>query len=137
MRVVRHSSAEPFLARAGRFLVAREAEHNLILGLAGRLRLEPQPYGYPAYLATVERGEDVVAAAMRTPPRNLVVSETDDEHAVDVIARDGFSDTAGLPGLLAPKASAARFVESGSASSSPTSRTRPRTRSTPVWAMSP
>ena len=37
MRVERHEDANSFLARAGGFLSAREAEHNLILGLSGRL----------------------------------------------------------------------------------------------------
>jgi uncharacterized protein len=111
MQVVRYTDAAAFLERALDFLVAREAEHNLILGFAGRLRVEPLPYGYPAYLAIVERGEVVVAAAMQTPPHNLIISETDDEEAVDAIAADVGYDAATLPGLLAPKAVASRFVE--------------------------
>jgi uncharacterized protein len=111
VRVVRYAEAEEFLSWAGPFLAVREAEHNLILGLAGRLRVAPLPYGHPAYLATVERDEEVVAAAMRTPPHNLIVSEAGDEDAVDAIAADVQSDTARLPGLLAPKAVAARFVD--------------------------
>jgi predicted GNAT family acetyltransferase len=111
MKIVRYTDAGDFLARAEGFLVAREAEHNLILGLAGRLRVEPLRYGYPAYLATVERGGDVVSVAMRMPPLNLIISETGDEEAVDAIAADVRSDTPRLPGLLAPKAVGARFVE--------------------------
>ena len=38
MKLTRHDSAEGFLAHAGEFLGAREAEHNLILGLSSRLR---------------------------------------------------------------------------------------------------
>jgi uncharacterized protein len=114
MRVVRHTDAGAFLKRAEGFLAAREAEHNLILGLAGLLRVEPLPYGHPAYLATVERGERVVAVALRTPPHNLIISETGDEEAVDAVAVDVRTDTPNLPGLLAPKAVAARFVETWS-----------------------
>jgi len=38
LHVERQPDAESFLERAGPFLLQREAEHNLILGLAGRLR---------------------------------------------------------------------------------------------------
>jgi predicted GNAT family acetyltransferase len=53
----------------------------------------------------------VVAVAMQTPPHNLIISETGDSDAVDAIATDVVSDASTLPGLLAPKAVAVRFVE--------------------------
>ena len=54
MQLTRDDNAVDFLARAGDFLAAREAEHNLILGLSSRLRHQPLMYGEPAYFASVE-----------------------------------------------------------------------------------
>jgi len=94
LHVERQPDAESFLERAGPFLLEREAEHNLILGLAGRLRTNPLLYGDEPYFAVVLDDRRVLAAALRTPPRNPAALRT------------------------------------------PTSRTRPRTRSIRVSATS-
>jgi predicted GNAT family acetyltransferase len=111
MDVRRCQTAGEFLERAGDFLVAREAEHNLIIGLAGRLRENAHIYGEePPYFAVAEDGGRVVAVAMRTPPHNLIVSEVDDESALDVLAEDVRATYSELPGVLGPTAAAERFV---------------------------
>src|SRR2546430_3696313 len=111
MDVLRCHTADEFLERAGEFLVAREAEHNLILGLTGRLRENPLTYGDEApYFAVVEDGGQVVAGAMRTPPHNLILSELDEERALDLLADDVRSRFSELPGVLGPTAAAERFV---------------------------
>ena len=46
MRAVRVDDVDAYLALVGPFLRAREAEHNLALGLLGRLRVEPRLYGF-------------------------------------------------------------------------------------------
>ena len=110
MELRRHADANEFLDHAGEFLAAREAEHNLILGLSSRLESTPLLYGEPAYLAVLEDDGEVVAATLRTPPHNLVLSEIDRPGAVELIAADvrGAYDT--LPGVLGPKAPAREFV---------------------------
>ena len=71
MHVVKASDPLDFLERAVP-LLADEARHNLILGIAGTLRDEPTLY--PEHeLWLVEDGQAVVAAALRTPPYNLVL----------------------------------------------------------------
>ena len=45
MELARLTHADDFLAAAGDFLGAREAEHNLMLGLSSRLRESPRFYG--------------------------------------------------------------------------------------------
>jgi uncharacterized protein len=110
MEVTRHATADGFLERAGEFLVAREAEHNLILGLSSRLRLEPRTYGEDPYLAVVEDDGRVVGAALRTPPHNLVLSELDHNRAIEALlpaVRDEFPS---LPGVVGPKERAAQFA---------------------------
>jgi uncharacterized protein len=110
MEVRRCTTADEFLERAGAFLVAREAEHNLILGLSGRLREHPDIYGEEPYFALVEDGGRVVAVAMRTPPHNLILSEVENERALEVLAEDVRAAFAELPGVLGPKAATERFV---------------------------
>jgi predicted GNAT family acetyltransferase len=110
LRIERCGDVEEFLGRADGFLIAREAEHNLILGLSARLRRDPQPYGYDAYLAIAEERSRVVAAALRTPPHNLVLSEIDDPRAIEPLAADAYAAFASLPGVLGPTDVAARFA---------------------------
>jgi predicted GNAT family acetyltransferase len=89
---------------------AREAENNLILGLSSRLRTTPLMYGEPAYLAVVEDGGEVVAAALRTPPHNLVLSEIDRAEAIEPLVRDVGQTYGKLPGVVGPKRRVEEFV---------------------------
>ena len=73
MDVVQRSDAAEWLERAGPLLLADEARHNLVLGLAGTLR--DQPGLYPEHrLWLVEADDAVLAAALRTPPYRLVLA---------------------------------------------------------------
>jgi uncharacterized protein len=96
-------AAEPWLAR-------REAEHNLILGIAGNLAAEADDGGAEApYLAVIHDASEPIAVALRTPPYNLVLSEVDDPAALELLADDLAGDA--LPGVTGPPAPAARFAE--------------------------
>jgi uncharacterized protein len=109
MELRRFDRVEDFLTFAGPFLVEREAEHNLILGVTGNLRDAPETFDPDPYLATVTAGGRVVAATMQTPPFQLVLSEIDDPRALEVLA----ADLAGrsLPGVLGPVELVGAFVE--------------------------
>ena len=122
MELTRHRDAEAFLKQAGAFLAAREAEHNLILGLSSRLRREPLLYGEPPYLAVVEDGGEVVAVALRTPPHNLVLSEIDRPGAIDPLVGDVCEAFASLPGVVGPKERAAEFASAWEAATGATAR---------------
>ncbi len=111
MEVTRHRNADAFLEHAGEFLAAREAEHNLILGLSSRLRHDPLLFGEAPYLAVVEDGGRVVAAALRTPPHHLVLSEIDGEGPIEPIAADARAVFQTLPGAVGPTQVVARFAE--------------------------
>ena len=113
MELRRFGSTADFLALAGEFLLAREAEHNLIFGICSNLEANPGAYGGPPYLAAVMRGGDVVAAALRTPPFRLVLSEVDDPAAVALLAADLAEES--LPGVQGPKRWAAMFAEAWAA----------------------
>ena len=110
MELTRHETADAFLAQAGEFLGAREAEHNLILGLTSRLVVAPSLYGEPAYFAVVEEAGRVVGATMRTPPHNLILSELDDLAAIGPLLEDARAKFGSLPGVVGPKEAVAEFA---------------------------
>ena len=68
MDLRRYGDVVAFLEAAEPFLVVREAEHNLILGVTSNLRAAPDEFTGAPYLATVLANGRVVAAAMQTPP---------------------------------------------------------------------
>ena len=70
----RLESPDAFLVRAGPFLAAHEAEHNLALGLLGRLRGEPRLYGFDPAFVIAEDAGSVVGCLLRTPPHGVVLS---------------------------------------------------------------
>ena len=85
-----------FLAAAGPLLLQDEARNNLILGLAGTLR--DSSTSYPSFhLWIASDGDVVVAAALQTPPFNLVLAGTDD--GVAGLAKALLDDGVELPGV--------------------------------------
>jgi predicted GNAT family acetyltransferase len=110
LQLDRYPEVGSFLGATGDFLGAREAEHNLMLGIAGTLRDAPDVYDDgPPLLASVVAGGAIVAAALRTPPYNLVLSEVADLAAVDLLA-DGLRAEE-LPGVVGPPGAVQRFAE--------------------------
>jgi predicted GNAT family acetyltransferase len=109
MRLDRFEHVEDFLAGAGEFLGAREAEHNLMLGISSGLARDAGAYDGPPYLATVNDGDTVVAAALRTPPYNLILSEVDDLAALQPLLSDLAPEQ--LPGVTGPPAAVRAFAD--------------------------
>jgi predicted GNAT family acetyltransferase len=101
MQITRFEAAEDFYQRAESFLLAYEAEHCLILGLCSTLIQQPGYYQNP-YLALVEDGQAVLAAALMTPPHNLVLSLTSHPEVFRLIANDLYADFKELPGVSGP-----------------------------------
>lgn len=108
VEVVRGRTVSEFMALAGAFLAAREAEHNLIFGILSNYEVDPSQYSEPPYLAAVFHGDRVVGAAMRTPPWRLVVSEMDHPGAVHRLADDLVGTD--LPGVVGPAGPAGQFA---------------------------
>ena len=106
-----HATVDAFLATAGDFLARREAEHNLLFGICTAVRTTPELFADdpPTFLTVTDAGGRVVAASLRTPPHNQVLSQVDDPDAVEVMA-DALADHA-IPGVLAPTEIVGRFLE--------------------------
>jgi hypothetical protein len=119
LRLTRYEDLDAFEARAHDFLAAREAEHNLFLGICSQIRAGR--YSDP-YLVTVESGDDVVAAAFRTPPFPLGLSQIDASGAVELIVGHAHAMYGSLPGFHGPKSDARIFAELWCGLSGQTSR---------------
>jgi predicted GNAT family acetyltransferase len=117
MELRRFAEVGDFLDAAGAFLVAREAEHNLIFGVAATIRETPEAYSGPPYMAVVVRGDRVVAAALQTPPFRLILSEVDDPAAYPLIAADVLDRD--LPGVNGPVEPTLGFLEAWAALGGP------------------
>jgi predicted GNAT family acetyltransferase len=108
MHTQRFDSVAAFLEVAGPYLAAREAEHNLILGVSSTVQRDPDAFE-PPLVATVEGMGGVLGAVLRTPPHNLIMSEFADPAAVAVLARELSAEP--LPGLVGPPDAARAFSE--------------------------
>ncbi len=86
--VDRPADAAAFLAEAGPFLAAHEAEHNLPLGLAASLVIDPTRYAATPYFAVLRSGAEVVGAALMTPPFGIVLSLMEHPDAARALVDD-------------------------------------------------
>lgn len=113
--VIRYRSVSEYLAGAGPFLEAREAEHNLTFGVLSHVQEDPGQYDGAPYLAAVVHGDRVVGAAIRTPPWRLILSVFDGDagEVAAALARDLRSEQ--LPGMVGPTASTTAFAEAWAA----------------------
>ncbi len=111
MQLTRFDQTEQFYTRAEPFLLAREANHNLLLGICADLMRHPEQVRQPPYLAVVEQDERVVAAAVMTPPRNLIVAHVLAPGALALLAEDLAGAYQSLPGVAGPAPTSRLFAE--------------------------
>ncbi len=75
LRVHQYDDARAFLAEAETWLLRDEAHNSMLLGLASKCAGGFTYGDEPAWFATVHDGERIVAAAWRTPPFPLGVTQ--------------------------------------------------------------
>jgi uncharacterized protein len=111
MEVEQLSNPAGFLEAAAPLLLEDEARHNLILGLAGTLRDHPDVY--PEFqLWLVRDGGEIVGAALRTPPYNLVLARPRRGDTLAILA-DALDEE--LPGVVGALPEVELFAEAFSA----------------------
>jgi uncharacterized protein len=124
VQVERIEDPGAFLDAAGPRLLADEARHNLILGLAATLR--DHPAVYPEHrLWLVRDGDELVGAALRTPPFNVVVAQPETDAALHALA-DAIGEE--LPGVVGAVPEAETFAAAWSAKTGSTPRRQMSTR---------
>ena len=89
--------AAEFLSRAEPLLLADEARHNLLLGIAGTIRDQPGHYPEHRFWLVLD-GNEPAAAALRTPPFNLVVAGP--AAALETLAEQLDEELPGVVGAL-------------------------------------
>ena len=114
LRIIQVDDADTFQTRAGPFLASHEPEHNLALGLLGRLRVEPRLYGFDPTFVVAEAAGSVVGCLLRTPPHGVVLSRFESLEAVDAVAEAVLGIHSELPGAVGPNDVVARFAHTWS-----------------------
>jgi predicted GNAT family acetyltransferase len=97
VEVERTDDRRRFEELAHPLLLEDEARHNLILGILGTLAHDPGFYPERSFWL-VHHGEGVAAAAIRTPPFNLLVAKPRFDAALEALARAIDDDLPGVTG---------------------------------------
>jgi uncharacterized protein len=104
--VERLADASAFLDAAGPLLLADEARHNLPLGIAATVRDFPTRYPDQSFWIATDEGE-AIAAALRTPPYNLIVAKPRDGAGLETLAA-GIDEE--LPGVVGARPEVDEFA---------------------------
>ena len=111
MKVTRFDDPVQYYQKVEGYLIQHEATHCLLLGISQALcRAAKTNEANLLYLAVADNNQTVVATAIRTPPRKLILSRAIDSQAVELIAEDLAVDSQSLPGVIAPSTEAETFV---------------------------
>jgi uncharacterized protein len=118
------SDARQFHESVQLFLLKREAEHCLNLGLLDGL-CAGERWGTAAPLmAVAEERDEVTAVALMTPPHNLILSWTADDSTIDAIAHELHASGVAIPGVNSSAEVARKLAEKWSQLSGRSYRTQ-------------
>lgn len=115
------AGAATFSAVAAPVLDRDRAANNLALGILQTLIDRPDDYQESHFWA-VHRGNEVVAAALRTPPYNLVLADPVEPGAVEVLAGTLVTSHPELPGVTANEPWGTRFAGAWTSATGSTAR---------------
>lgn len=111
MQFTAYKDPKEFLGKVEGFLLKEEVMNNLALGLLYTLT-KPDSHYKDAFLACVEKDNNLVLVMVMTPPYNLIVFGTDDNvpEAIKVAVASVNNLGMKIPGVIGPKALAADFA---------------------------
>lgn len=111
MKIIRFDDATQYYQRISGYLIQDEAVHCLLLGIARSLgsAAEKNDVDLP-YLAVVEDSGNILATAICTPPRKLILSRAFNLRVIKSLAQDLATAPQSLPGVIAPKSEAETFI---------------------------
>jgi uncharacterized protein len=114
MKIETFANAADFLNQVEPALQANEAANNLMYGLAIRARDVPAAFQVAPFFCVAQHQGQVLAAAMMTPPYNLVVFSQGGETmpaALERIAENLIQNKWHVPGVLGPNQPALAFAD--------------------------
>src|SRR3990172_6416917 len=110
MEVKRLGDPAEFLDKTQPLLLADEARHNLMLGIAGGLRDHPGLY-HEFRGWVVEAHDGVAGAAIQTPPFNLVLARPSSDGVIETLVGALRAEDVELSGVTGAVPEAGRFGE--------------------------
>lgn len=111
MKLQHFEDANQFYTDVKDYLLRNEGMHYLLLGIINTLIHNPTRYENKPYLAVVESDGEIIAVAIRTPPRPLLLSQVKDLAAIELIAEDLYKNKEMLTGVNAPNAESEAFAQ--------------------------
>lgn len=108
IEIVQDNDVSDFLARVSSVLYDKEAEYSLMLGLCEGMA-KTKPASSPILIA-VKKNNRTIAAAIQTPPMNLVISLMEQEELVE-LARYLKKMDASFPGVVGPAKTSELFAK--------------------------
>lgn len=125
--ITSYHSATDFLAASRSLLEEREAENNLLLGLAATLSRDIRYYGDPQpLLLTIHQNGHCLGAALQTPPKNLIIYAAPEylDSAIPELCHFLAGKDLAIPGIIGPKNTVLQFNEQWSSIRKVTARIR-------------
>jgi uncharacterized protein len=104
-------SADGFLEKARPWLEAREAENNLLLGIALLLRKDPNRYRSKPFLGVITESGSLVNVAVMTPPHNLILAGPPQAASLNTLANGLIDQGWSIPGVTGPKETSRLFAK--------------------------
>lgn len=111
MKLKHLTQANQDYERTRSFLLQHEAYHSLMFGLLDTIIYSPHRFKAQPYVAMVEQNDTVLAVALQTPPRKLLLSRVEEVQAIALIAQDLYSRQAPVPGVMATASAAKTFAQ--------------------------
>jgi predicted GNAT family acetyltransferase len=109
IQIRRHVGAAEWLRAALPLLLQEEAENNLILGLGMTASEAPEKFPRGVNVWTVEEDGRIVAAALNTPPHNLVLTRCS-AGVLDAVATALHESGERFPGVIGPDETPGEFA---------------------------
>ena len=108
-----YANAHDFLQMTQAFLETDEAANNLLLGVCFHLARAPERIKTTPYFATVSENNELLLAAVMTPPHNLVIYGQKDtpRPAIRALAERLLTDQTMPPGVVGPVEIARAFAQ--------------------------
>lgn len=104
MKFKRYENANEFLNETEKFLMEREVENNLIIGISNNLKSgEFVPEGEP-YFASIKENDEIILATLMTPPKSLVIScKENNKQVLRLLIEKLIEENIEIPGIIADK----------------------------------
>ena len=110
MQVTRFNNSTEYYQRVESYLLQNEATNCLLLGIAKSLCSYQSGDRDRPYLVTLENNQSILATAIQTPPRRLLLAKSTGIEAVKLIAKNITLENKSLPGVIGLKSEAEIFA---------------------------